>query len=237
MYSVVDVRKPDAFAGLFISLEGIDFSGKSLQCLRLREKLVREWADGDASRVLLFREPGGTEISERIREILLDRSLFQMDPHTELLLYAAARSQLVMEKIVPALREGHIVICDRFHDSTTAYQGYGRGIPLELIEKAHELGTHGILPDLTIVLDLPPERAFARQIKAHRSRDRMESEQLDFYRRVRDGFRQLASREPGRVKLVNADRPVEEISGEIWDMVWALISSRIEGGSGVSGGR
>ena len=205
--------------GVLISLEGIDFSGKSLQGKLLYERLVRDWAGGKQELVLQFREPGGTRISERVREILLDRNLTEMHPVTELLLYSAARSQLVAEKIIPALKTGKVVLCDRFHDSSTAYQGYGRNLPLEVVEKAHSIATHGIVPDLTLVFDLPPEVAEKRRIQAGRDRDRMEAETGQFYRRVRQGFLAIAQKEPERVVVLRADRDVDEIAEEVWQRV------------------
>ncbi|HDK35311.1 MAG TPA: dTMP kinase, partial [Bacteroidetes bacterium] len=135
--------------GFFITIEGIDFSGKSLQVQKLIDQLERL----DFS-VQWFREPGGTPLSEKIREILLDHSYGEMQSVTELLLYSAARAQLVHEKILPLLREGNIVICDRFADSSTAYQGYGRNIPLDLVFKAHEIAVGNLKPALTFLLDI-----------------------------------------------------------------------------------
>lgn len=209
--------------GRLITLEGIDFSGKSLQAQLLYDRLVREWARGDSGKVLLFREPGGTRISERVRDILLDAQLKEMHPVTEMLLYSAARSQLIAEKILPALQEGRVVLCDRFYDSTTAYQGYGRGIPLDVVKKAHEIATHGLRPDLTLVIDVSPEEAERRQENAGRRRDRMESEEREFYRRVREGYLALAREEPGRVIIVPGERDPEEIAGEIWQAVQKIL--------------
>lgn len=212
--------------GVLITLEGIDFSGKSLQGKLLYDRLVKEWAGGRPEFVLQFREPGGTRISERVREILLDPDLAEMHPVTELLLYSAARSQLVAEKIIPALRAGRVVLCDRFHDSSTAYQGYGREISLETVENAHAIATHGIRPDLTLVFDVDPEVAEKRQIQAGRRRDRMELEARQFYRRVREGYLAIAQKEPDRVVVLPGEGDVEKIAAEVWRHVVKILPQR-----------
>ncbi len=209
--------------GKLITFEGIDFSGKSVQARILYDRLLREWAQGEKDRVLMFREPGGTAISERIRDILLDRSLTEMDPVTELLLYSAARSQLITEKIIPALQAGKIVICDRFYDSSTAYQGYGRGISLDIILQAHRIATHGVKPDLTLVIDLDPAKAAERQRRSARKVDRMEAEDRDFYIRVREGFLKIAGQEPDRVKIIAGNRRINEIAEEVWATVQPIL--------------
>jgi len=212
--------------GVLITLEGIDFSGKSLQGTLLADRLVREWAGGDSERILQFREPGGTRISERVREILLDPDLTEMHPVTELLLYSAARSQLIAEKILPALEAGKVVLCDRFYDSSTAYQGYGRDLPLQTVMAAHSIATHGIRPDLTLVFDIPPEVAEERQRQAGRRRDRMESEARQFYEKVREGYREIARREPDRVVIIPGDRDPDEIAAEVWQHVSRILPER-----------
>lgn len=210
--------------GRLITFEGIDFCGKSIQSKLLYERINRLLGRSRPGQVLLLREPGGTVISEKVREILLDRSLDMMNEITELLLYEAARSQLIVETIRPALEANKVVICDRFYDSTTAYQGYGRGIPLEIIKSAHGIATHGVRPDVTFVLDVDPAVAYQRQQHAGRTRDRMEKEHLDFHHRVRNGFLEIAEEEPDRIVVVDGHRPVEEIARQIWRVTKKLFS-------------
>jgi dTMP kinase len=206
-------------SGLLITFEGIDFCGKSVQSKLLFERFQKYFGDNGNDRILLLREPGGTEISEKVRDILLDRSLKMMNSVTELLLYESARSQLIAEIILPALQEGLIVICDRFYDSTTAYQGYGRGIQLETIKTAHKIATHGIRPDVTFIIDLDPTIARSRQKNAGRLRDRMELEELAFHKKVREGYCEIAKDESDRVFLIEGDRPIKEISENIWEII------------------
>ncbi len=213
------MSKQKRHSGLLITLEGIDFSGKSSQAQLLFDKLREKVGTANQDSVLLLREPGGTPISERIRAILLDRSLSMMAPMTELLLYEAARTQLIAEIILPALEKGQLVICDRFYDSSTAYQGYARGIPLTTIKQAHEIATLGIRPDVTFVIDLDPIIAMMRQKNAGRNVDRMESEGLAFYQSVRQGFLQIAQEEPDRVIVVDGSQTIGAIFAEIWRII------------------
>jgi dTMP kinase len=197
--------------GLFITFEGIDFTGKSSQAGLLCAKL-----EGLSLRVLKTRDPGTTRISEHIRDILLNTEHAEMSPWTELLLYEAARAQMVLETIQPALNEGIIVLCDRFYDSTTAYQGYGRELSLNFVQKANELGSTGLVPDLTFIIDLEPDVAVQRKTKAHVKEDRLEAEGRIFFERVAHGYRKIASLEPERIVLLNGDQKIEEIHAEIW---------------------
>ena len=207
--------------GLFITFEGIDGSGKTTQvdllCRRLREA---------GHQVVLVRDPGGTRISERIREILLDRQLREMAPVTELLLYEAARAQLVAEKVIPALEAGKIVVSDRFFDSTTAYQGYGRGIELDSVRKANELGSLGLTPDLTVYIDVPVQEGLRRLRDQGGERDRLESEDSEFVQRVREGYLRLAEEEPERVVVLNGLEPPEVLADQVWAKLAALLDQR-----------
>ena len=206
--------------GLFITFEGIDFSGKTTQaellCERLRQRGLR---------VLLLRDPGGTRISERIRDLLLDVELTEMHPVTELLLYEAARAQMVAEKIIPALERGEVVVCDRFYDSTTAYQGFGRRIPLQKVRKANELGSLDLAPDLTFYLDLPVDEALERRKGLKVEVDRLEREDRDFAERVRAGYLELARSEK-RVVVIDGGGSAAEIAADIWSRVEELASRR-----------
>ncbi len=188
-----------------ISLEGIDNSGKSTQA-----KKVVSYLRSKGYPAILVREPGGTEISEKIRKILLSQKNHKMSPITELLLYEAARTQLVKEVILPALKRGEIVICDRFYDSTTAYQAYARGLDSNLVRSLNCFASFGIVPDLTLVMDLEPEEALKRARKTKKMPDRLEREKLRFHRQVRAGYLAIAKKEPGRVKVIQGEDGIEK---------------------------
>lgn len=192
--------------GLFISLEGIDGSGKTTLKESLRAFIGREYT------VIGLREPGGTAISEKIRDMLLDVRNDGIIDKTEALLYAAARSQLVEEVIRPALAEGKIIIADRYLDSTMAYQGYGRGLDLEFLEDLNRICTGGLKPDITILLDLDPGEGQKRRIK--NVPDRLEQEGLDFQQRIREGYLIIQAREPERIKLLDARQAPETLLEE-----------------------
>lgn len=202
--------------GLFISFEGIDRSGKSTQV----EKLAQHLTD-DGYQVLNLRDPGGSEISEQIRNILLSIHNMNIDPITELLLYEAARAQIVAEKIRPALQKKMIVLIDRFYDSTTAYQGYGRGLDLQSIEKANMLATGGLVPDLTIFIDINWEEAERR--RGRMAPDRMESEDQYFFERIRNGYIQIVQENAKRVKLIDGNLSIEAIGDKIYTEISKLI--------------
>jgi len=206
-----------------ISFEGIDFCGKSLQAELLVKKLQARRLP-----VLLVREPGGTGTSEKIREILLHSKPGEISARTELFLYAAARAQLVEERIIPALREKVIVVCDRFVDSSTAYQGYGRQIDLELVKQANHIATQGLEPALTFILDISFEEASRRKQAMGGQLDRMEGENADFHRRVREGYRQIAEANPHRVVCLDGTKSIPVLEEEIW----AIVTQRIPGVKG-----
>ena len=191
-------------AGLFITLEGIDGCGKSTQARRLAEALQHTGEE-----VLLLREPGGTPISERIRTILLDPECAEMCDECELLLYEASRAQLVREVIMPALDRGVAVVCDRFYDSTYAYQHGGRGLDERLVATANALGSCGLAPSCTIVFDLDPAVALSRATEG--GADRLEGEGVAFQERIREAYRGLAARDSRRVHLVDADGTPDEV--------------------------
>ncbi len=196
--------------GWFITIEGPEGGGKTTQAERLRAHLV---ATGRP--VHLTREPGGTWLGERVRDVLLartgDAAGAATDPLTDAFLFNAARRQLVSEIIRPALAAGTTVLCARYADSTLAYQGYGAGVPLDRLRALADIATDGLTPDLTIVLDLPVEAGLAR--KAPDDVTRFEAEfDLAFHRRVRDGFLALAVQEPGRFVVVDATRPIEDVA-------------------------
>ena len=203
--------------GKFITFEGGEGCGKSTQVKRLREALENSGVE-----VLLTREPGGTVLSEEIRRLIKDQDDDPPCDRSELLLFLAARAQLVRNVIVPALESGKWVISDRFSDSTKAYQGYGRGLPLDVISTVNEFACDGLRPDLTILLDVAPETAHARmrgrENATGTSADRIERAGDEFHARLRAGFAELAAAEPERIKVVDANGGVEEV----WDRVWNL---------------
>jgi dTMP kinase len=199
---------------MFITFEGLDFSGKSTQATILVEKLEHTHAV-----VHFLREPGGTKISERIRDILLDKKNLEMNDAAELLLFSAARAQLVKEVIVPALQRGEIVVCDRYYDSTTAYQGHGRGIDLAAVKSINRLATGGTDPDITFFVDIPVDEIERRKKKAGMVFDRMESSGRAFYERVRGGYCTIAGDEKHRVITINGMLDVDAIAKNIWTIV------------------
>lgn len=184
--------------GRFVTLEGTDGVGKSTQAGLLADAL-----EAHGLEVVRLREPGGTELGERVRALLLEPSDEPVDPVAELLLFEASRAQLVANVIEPALARGAWVVCDRFYDSTTAYQAGGRGLDAALVRQANALGSHGLVPDATVVLDMDPAVALARGT-AEGAPDRMEAEGLAFERAVADAYRAIAITEPMRAVLVNA---------------------------------
>ncbi len=191
---------------MLITFEGIDGCGKTTQAERLCAYLR-----GKGYPSLFTREPGGAQISEEIRELLLNRKDLRISPITELLLYSAARAQHTEEVISPALERGEIVVCVRFSDSTLAYQGEGRGIPEETVKGLNALATGGLTPRLTLLVDLEPEKSLER---AERT-DRIEAEKLEFYDRVRKGYLRLAREEPERIRVLDGAQPAESLEKEI----------------------
>lgn len=196
--------------GLFITFEGIDGCGKSTQLELFKGFLKKKGID-----FLIIREPGGTEIGERIRDILLDKNNMKMDSRTELLLFEASRSQIINEKILPALADGKTVICDRFFDSTTAYQGYGRGLDVKVIEKLNKYASYSRNPDITFLFDIDPEDAFNRIANRAKADDRIDSESVVFMKKVRDGYIKIANENPERIRIIDSNRKIETISEEI----------------------
>ena len=195
--------------GLFITVEGIDGCGKSTQA-----RLIAAALEAAGHDVLRLREPGGVKISEQIREILLDPANAEMGDVCELLLYEAARAQLVHQVIRPALAAGKTVVCDRFCDSTTAYQAFADGLDRNMVSQANELAVDGCRPDLTLVFDLPVEDALRRR-SGREAEDRLELKGLEFQERVAAGFRAVAADEPDRVKLIDAGESIAEVSSGV----------------------
>ncbi len=189
--------------GFLITFEGSEGSGKSTQI-----DLTRQYLASQGYPVLFLREPGGVNISEKVREVLLDVGNTAMGDRCETLLYMAARAQLVEEAIAPALAAGKIILCDRFLDSTIAYQGYGNGISIDFIKRVGNFATQGIKPDLTFFFDIDAQKGLSR-IK--REKDRIELRAIDYHNRVRRGYRELARMDPRRIKLIQVNGDKEGI--------------------------
>jgi dTMP kinase len=192
--------------GIFISVEGPDGSGKSTQIKKIGEYLKKQGYE-----IVVTREPGGTAISEAVRDIILNKDYTEMGYMTEALLYASARAQLVTEVIKPAIESGRAVISDRFIDSSAVYQGMARGLGVENIYKINEYATQGIMPDVTFLLDLPAEIGIGRK-KDQKELDRMELESIEFHKRVAQGYRDLAKLAPERIYTVDAAADIEAVS-------------------------
>lgn len=203
--------------GIFITMEGPDGAGKSTQI-----DLLKKYLEDKGYNILLTRDPGGNDISEAIRGIILNKDFTEMGYMTELLLYASARAQLVKENIKPALEAGTAVIADRFVDSSAVYQGIGRGLGIDTVYKVNEFALQGIMPDMTILMDLDAEVGLARK-KNQAELDRMERESVDFHKKVVDGYRDLADRYPERILKVDAALQVQEIH----DIIVANIEKKL----------
>ncbi len=212
--------------GIFITIEGPEGAGKTTQARLLYERLR------DRYPVLYTREPGGTPIGERIRTLLLDEAHREMRPETEMLLFAASRAQFVADVVEPALREGRVVLSERYVDASIAYQGVGRGLGVDVVRHVNEAATRGLMPDLTILLDVDPSVGLARARDAagkegRRGRgDRLEQEDLSFHARVRAGFLTIAREEPDRVHIVDGGRAQQTVHDEIVERVVRKLGAR-----------
>jgi len=195
---------------MFITFEGPEGGGKSTQI-----KMLAEWLRSKGKQVVMTREPGGTPIAEQIRGVIIDVNNTAMVSRTEILLYSAARAQHVEELIRPSLADGKIVLCDRYVDSTYAYQGYGRGLDLVDLQTMTAFATDGLLPDITFLLDLDVEKGLARRMDNEEEMNRLDLEAIDFHQKVRAGYHSLADAEPNRFQLINADRPLQMIQAEL----------------------
>ena len=208
--------------GIFITFEGVEGSGKTTQVERLADRLRQAGRS-----VVTTREPGGTPISDRIRAVVLDRQNVEIHPHTEALLMCAARAQLVQEAIRPSLDAGRVVICDRYSDSTFAYQGYARGQDLATLRNINYFATGGLVPHLTVLLDLPAEVGLQRRhgaSGANSPMNRMDRLALDFHRSVAAGYHSLAQTEPDRWRLVDAQGSVDDVAAGIWEIAAAFLN-------------
>lgn len=205
--------------GVLITFEGVEGSGKSTQALRLVRHLEEHGVD-----CLFSREPGGTGIGERIRDVLLDPANSRMDPRTELFLYLASRNQHVRERILPALGAGRVVVLDRFADSSVAYQGGGRGIGEKPVSRLNKLATAALRPDLTLLVDVPVQVGKARKSKD--ALDRLETERVEFHDRVRSSYLRLAGRAPKRVRLLDGTKSESELATQVQSIVEELLVKR-----------
>jgi len=197
----------------FITIEGCEGCGKSTQI-----QLLKEYFEKNSIPVVVTREPGGVPLAEKIRPLILDKSDTSVDPLAELMLFASARAQHVSEFIKPALKSGKTVICDRFTDSTLAYQGYARGISKRIIKTLNHIALDGLKVELTILLDLPPKLAFERK-KGFDVNDRMESETLKFHQKVYKGYKAIAAKEPDRMRTVDASGGIKEVFERILELI------------------
>ncbi|MBU0467816.1 MAG: dTMP kinase [Candidatus Omnitrophica bacterium] len=201
--------------GKFITFEGSEGSGKSTQI-----ELTCKHLKANKKQILFVREPGGVKISEKIRDILLDVKNTNMSDECETLLYMAARAQLVKEVILPALRQGKIVLCDRFLDSTIAYQGYGNGVDVDKIKKIGDFATNSIKPDLTIIFDIDTAKGLSR---TSRIKDRIEQRTIAYHKRVRKGYLELAKKESKRIRLITVNKSIEDIQAIVKQHVDKLL--------------
>ena len=202
--------------GFLITFEGGEGCGKSTQARLLYQKLQQHNIPS-----LLTQEPGGTPLGNKIRSVLKVKRDFTISPLSELFLFAACRSQLIQDVIGPALDAGRVVVCDRFCDSTTVYQGFGRGLDLSLIDSVNTSATGGLKPDITILLDVLPEQGLQRKRKIQQ--DRFDSEELSFHRNIREGYLNLAAKEPGHWLILQSHLPINKLSQLIWEHVRPLI--------------
>lgn len=206
---------------MFITFEGPDGSGKSTQIVLLAERLRAAGHD-----VLQTREPGGTAIGEQIRHVLHDLANTAMQPRAELLLYSAARAQLVGQVIKPHLERGGLVLSDRYFDSSLAYQGYGHGLDLDLLRSIQAFATGGLKPDLTLFFDIEAEAGLGRRREGAAEWNRLDAYALEFHNRVRAGYRALAAAEPNRWARLDAAQPIVDLQTQVWGLVAERLTSR-----------
>lgn len=209
---------------LFVTIEGPEGSGKTTIGKKIVERLINEGYE-----VIYTREPGGIEIAEQIRKVILDVNNTNMDPRTEALLYAASRRQHLIEKIVPAINSNKIIICDRFVDSSLAYQGHARKLGIDNVYEINKFAIDTLMPDLTLLFDIDPKVGLDR-INANKLREvnRLDLEQLEFHSSVREGFLIIQEREPNRIKKVNANQSIEDVFNDAYALIEKAIKEKHE---------
>ena len=209
---------------LFVTIEGPEGSGKTTIGKKIVERLIQEGYE-----VIYTREPGGIDIAEQIRNVILDVKNTNMDPRTEALLYAASRRQHLIEKIVPAIKDNKIIICDRFVDSSLAYQGHARHLGIDNVYEINKFAIDTLMPDLTLLFDIDPSVGLDR-INANKLREvnRLDLEQLEFHTLVREGFLIIQEREPERVKKVNANQTIDEVFNDAYALITKAIKEKHE---------
>ena len=209
---------------LFVTIEGPEGSGKTTIGKKIVEKLIN-----DGYEVIYTREPGGIEIAEQIRQVILDVNNTNMDPRTEALLYAASRRQHLIEKIVPAIKDNKIIICDRFVDSSLAYQGHARKLGIDNVYEINKFAIDTLMPDLTLLFDIDPKVGLDR-INANKLREvnRLDLEQLEFHTLVREGFLIIQEREPNRIKRVDANQSIENVFNDAYKLIEQAIKEKHE---------
>jgi len=209
--------------GHFVTIEGVEGAGKT-SLIQTLEALVK----GLGYACTVTREPGCIPIAEEIRQVILDPAHTEMDGRTEALLYAAARRQHMVEKILPALKAGHVVICDRFIDSSLAYQGYARGLGIEEVRRINDFAIQGTMPDQTFLLDLDPAEGLKRIAANHnREKNRLDLEQLAFHKRVYEGYRMLAEADPERIAVINAAVSPDKVAAAVYELIAGRLGTRL----------
>lgn len=208
--------------GLFISFEGNDGSGKSSVIKAVHKELIEQGYD-----VILSREPGGSKIAEKIREIILDKDNLGMDDWTEALLYAASRREHLQKTVIPALEKGQIILCDRFLDSSLAYQGKARKLGIENVYKMNEYATNGLLPDLTLLVCVHPEIGLERIGKNRGEKDRLELETIEFHHNVYDGYLEVLEKYPDRIVKIDGERTPEEVASSALSVVLNFVKEKM----------
>ncbi len=206
---------------MFITLEGPEGSGKSTQLV-----LLARFLEEEGFSVVATREPGGTNIGDQIRACLHDVNNTEMEPETEFLLYTASRAQLVREMVMPSLAEDKVVLCDRYADSTIAYQGYGRGLDLQAVSAITQFATGDLQPDLTFLLDIDVEEGLGRRISGDEEMNRLDLEEIAFHQRVRDGYHQMAASDPQRWVIIDAGRSAVEVHSELRSVLLQRLSPK-----------
>ncbi|MBR3381290.1 MAG: dTMP kinase [Bacillus sp. (in: Bacteria)] len=202
-------------SGMFITFEGPEGAGKTTVIRKVYEEMERQ---GYA--VMATREPGGIDIAEQIREVILNEKNTKMDAKTEALLYAAARRQHLAEKVEPALKRGETVLCDRFVDSSLAYQGYARGLGIEEVKSINDFAIDGMMPQMTIYFSITPEEGLKRiDANQGREKNRLDMETLNFHQMVREGYEQLIAQSPERFRVVDASQPVQDVFNEVFQLI------------------